>query len=113
MTKSRINQIAMGISLASLIVLMAGCGHNIATYVDGQEFSVAGLLVYRNGKILQSNIKENAELTLDANAKNSSTQDAQSSTDSAVKFKLKTGEQITGYRVELEEVKQEKNNEQH
>lgn len=82
-----------------------GCGHNITTYFDGQEFSVAGILVYRNGKVLQSNIKENASVSLDTNTGNTTNDTNETSTSSSVKLDMTTGEQITGYKVELEKEK--------
>lgn len=102
----------MRITLLSLAttLFLAGCGHNIATYVDGQEVSLAGLLVYRNGKILQANIKENSSVNLEAKAKNDTTADQTSGTESVVKFTLTTGEQVTGYQVELAEVEAKRGN---
>lgn len=99
----------MRTTLLTLIsaLILTGCGHNIATYVDGQEVSLAGLLVYRNGKILQANIKENSSVNLEANAKNDTTADQTSGTEAVVKFTLTTGEQVTGYQVELAEVQAE------
>lgn len=86
-------------------ICCCGCGHNITTYFDGQEFSVAGILVYRNGKVLQSNIKENASVSLDTNSGNITKETNESSTSSFVKLDMTTGEQVTGYKVELEKEK--------
>lgn len=111
MKKNKTKMIAQGVSIISLLILMAGCGHNIATYVDGQEVSLAGIVVYRNGKVLQANIKENASVTLDAKAKNDTAPEQASNTESVVKFALTTGDQVTGYRVDMEKEKTKKGSE--
>lgn len=89
------------LSLAALA--FAGCGHNAVTYVDGFEFNLAQVLVYRSGKILNANVKEKSDVIVETN--NNGTQEQ---TDNKTVLTLKTGDQITGYAVDLEEVKTDK-----
>ena len=95
---------------------MSGCGHNAVQYSDGiglevgfipEQYQVA--VNFRYGKILSAVVKEKAEVTLES-AGDFSTDLATAGTDNAAtkattKLTLKTGDQVTGYVVDLEEAK--------
>lgn len=109
--KTKVRIFSICVSFVSLLVILVGCGHNIVTYVDGQEVSLAGIIVYRNGKVLQSNVKENSNVNLESKSKNDTTVEQSSNTESFVNLTLTTGEQVTGYRVDLEKERNGGNNE--
>lgn len=55
----------------TLLSLLTGCGHNQCVYLDGTEFSLGGAIIWRTGKILSVNCREQAttKVHTDATAK--------------------------------------------
>lgn len=97
-------------------ILFAGCGHNNVTYSDGIGFETTANpetftfgLNFRYGKIFTATVKEKTEVNLEAGmtqetaAGTSNT--ASSKTGVETKLNFKTGDQVTGYTVELEKAK--------
>lgn len=86
--------------IIAALLFSTGCGHNLTTYVDGYELNVCGVFVYRSGKILNANIRENTSVSVgnDSSASSEST-----STSTSINFK--TGKQVNGYHVDIEEKK--------
>lgn len=52
----------------TLLSLLTGCGHNQCVYLDGTEFSLGGAVVWRTGKILSVNCREQATTKVNTNA---------------------------------------------
>lgn len=52
----------------TLLSLLTGCGHNQCVYLDGAEFSLGGVVVWRTGKILSVNCREQATTKVHTNA---------------------------------------------
>jgi len=116
----------LAVMVLFVVLILAGCGHNTVVYGDGigvettlnPETFTFGLNI-RYGKILTACVKEKAEVNLEAGFSNSTgtTTDSTSTTDSTgakgatsttsldSKLSIKTGDQITGYTVDLEKVK--------
>ena len=107
-------KIVMFCVVVFMVSLFTGCGHNICTYSDGiglvttinpETYSFG--LDFRYGKILQATVKDNSEVKLLANGQiknvvgsaTSTSQDTAASAPAELLFK--TGNQITGYEVEL------------
>ena len=98
------------------IVSLAGCGHNVVVYSDGiglettlnPETCTAGLN-FRYGKILTATIKEKTEVNLEDGMLQQSAagESLDSKTGLETKLYIKTGDQVTGYTVELEKIKSE------
>lgn len=97
------------LSLATLLML-TGCGHNNVTYSDGiglettanpETFTFG--LNFRYGKIFTATVKEKTEVNLEAGMSQES--GTTSRTGLETKLSLKTGDQVTGYTVELEKAK--------
>ena len=102
-----------------LIALFTGCAHNVVVHSKGlgvettlnPETFAFGVCI-RYGDITTIAIKEKAEVTLESGLK----QEANSGIEKAVasttgldtKLSVKTGDQVTGYTVELEKVKSSK-----
>lgn len=107
----------LGILIAiGLILLLTGCGHNAVQYSDGigleigfipDQYQVA--VNFRYGKILSAVVKEKAEVTLESTGglvtDNATPSAANADTKATTRLTLKTGDQVTGYVVDLEEVK--------
>ena len=99
-----------------ITVLLAGCGHNAVQYSDGiglevgfipEQYQVA--VNFRYGKILSAVVKEKAEVTLESSGDFSAAENpASASTNATTRLTLKTGDQVTGYVVDLAEVKSKK-----
>ena len=102
---------------ALLLLFGAGCGHNCVSYGDGLmvettinpetwTFGVA----FRYGKIFTAAVKEKAKVTLKTEAGNTTqspeAKQAQSGTKTASTLTIETGDQVTGYTVDLEKAKQ-------
>lgn len=97
-----------------ITLLLTGCGHNAIVYGDGiglevgfvpDQYQVA--VTFRYGKILSAAVKEKAEVSLETDTGNvGSLETSAVQTDTKVKTKLllKTGDQVTGYVVDLAEV---------
>lgn len=101
-------------SAAFAALLSAGCGHNAVQYSDGigleigfvpDQYQVA--VNFRYGKILSAVVKEKAEVTLESNGglAYGGTSPQATDTQAVTRLTMKTGDQITGYAVELEEAK--------
>ena len=109
---------ALYLSLAALLcVVLSGCGHNAVQYSDGIGLEVGFIpeqymlaVNFRYGKIFSAVVKEKTEIELKAEAKNAAGTGAESVTDTGVASTLtiKTGDQTTGYVVDLEKVRQGK-----
>lgn len=105
------------VGLAVFVTLaLTGCGHNAVQYSDGigleigfipDQYQVA--VNFRYGKILSAVVKEKAEVSLESTGglvtADASTTAANADTKATTKLLLKTGDQVTGYVVDLEEVK--------
>ena len=107
-----------GMLVAAVAVLaLAGCGHNLVTYSDGvglettlnpetYSFGVS----FRYGKILTACVKEKSEVKLEsgftqtAGATAADAKGATTATGLEAKLSVKTGNQVTGYAVELAKV---------
>ncbi len=101
---------------AALLLLSAGCGHNAVSY--GKGFAVEttanpetwtfGFAV-RYGEIFTAAVKERAKVTLTTSAKAAGTASDKSApsdkSDTATTLTIETGDQVTGYMVDLEKVK--------
>lgn len=112
--KKQLNLSVFGILIAiGLLLLLTGCGHNAVQYSDGigleigiipDQYQVA--VNFRYGKILSAVVKEKAEVTLESSGDFSAAENpASASTNANTRLTLKTGDQVTGYVVDLEEVK--------
>lgn len=106
------------IVLIIVSVMLAGCGHNVVVHSKGlgvettlnPETFAFGVCI-RYGDITTIAIKEKAEVTLESGLKQESKLDsatekeAASTTGLDTKLSVKTGDQTTGYSVELEKIK--------
>jgi len=105
------------IALAA-VAMLVGCGHNavvhskglgIETTLNPETFAFGVCLRY--GDITTIAIKEKAEVTLESGLKQESKLDsvtekaAATTTGLDTKLSVKTGDQVTGYTVELEKIK--------
>jgi hypothetical protein len=111
---------ALAFVAAFFCVMATSCGHNSVVYSDGigvettlnPETWTFGILL-RYGKVFSAQVKEKTEVEMvggmtsttglsgtDATAKNAS-----AITGLESKVSIKTGDQVTGYVVELEKVK--------
>lgn len=103
------------------IISMLGCGHNTVVYSDGiglettanpETFTFG--LNFRYGKILTACVKEKTELDLKSGFKQNSSMNPGENINPSIltamdaELHLKTGDQVTGYTVELEKVRQVK-----
>lgn len=109
------------LGLAVFITLtMTGCGHNAVQYSDGigleigfipDQYQVA--VNFRYGKILSAVVKEKSEVSLESTGglvtADATTTAANADTKATTKLLLKTGDQVTGYVVDLEEAKAKNN----
>lgn len=99
---------------AALLLLCSGCGHNAVVYGDGvmaeigfipDRYSVA--LTFRYGKIFTAAVKEKTKITLDtrAGAEGFADEAKKGGTAAESRLTVETGDQITGYTVDLEKIK--------
>lgn len=103
-------KITLILAAAMTALLSAGCGHNIGTAFSGKmvnlgydpELNKLGIQYY-DGVIVTGLDKENThtQLVFEDTAET----DAGHRTGTRMTYEHKTGDQITGYRVELEEAK--------
>lgn len=105
------------IALAA-VAMLAGCGHNAVVHSKGlgvettmnPETFTFGVCV-RYGEITTIAVKEKSEVTLESGLKqelkldSSTEKNAASTTGLDTKLSVKTGDQVTGYTVELEKIK--------
>ena len=102
------------VSAAFAALLSAGCGHNALQYSDGiglelgfipEQYQLA--INFRYGKILSAVVKEKAEVSLESTGGlvSGGTSPQAADTQATTRLIMKTGDQITGYKVELEDVK--------
>ena len=108
-------------TLAAIVLIalfLSGCAHNVVVHSKGlgvettlnPETFTFGVCV-RYGDITTIAIKEKSEVTLESGLKQESKLDssadknAASTTGLDTKLSVKTGDQVTGYSVELEKVK--------
>ncbi len=111
----------MAILIAALAaMLLAGCGHNTVVYGDGIGFETTlnpetftfGVNI-RYGKILTAAVKEKAKVSYKGDMTNETaaaageSKQGSSRVGTGAELTLETGDQITGYAVELEKVKRE------
>lgn len=101
---------------AALLLCLTGCGHNCVSY--GKGFAVEttanpetwtfGVSV-RFGEIFTAAIKEKSKVTLTTSAKAAGTasdkSDLSDKSDTATTLTIETGDQVTGYVVDLEKAK--------
>ena len=99
---------------ALLLLFGAGCGHNVVSYGDGIQLSTtinpeAGEfgVAFRYGKILTVCVRENAEVEMQgAGSGSAGTEGKTSGAESTGSVKVKIGQQVTGYTVDLAKAKQ-------
>lgn len=105
------------ITLAAAAALtLTGCGHNVFNYSDGIGLETTFRpdsgnfgITFRYGKILSVVARENTEVEMTGEGQGAGTADGtNSSASSSGSVKIKVGEQINGYTVELEKAKQQK-----
>ena len=110
--------LGLGIIAFATIAMLAGCGHNAVVHSKGlgvettlnPETFTFGVCV-RYGDITTIAIKEKSEVTLESGLKQESKLDSATEKAAATvtgldtKLNVKTGDQITGYTVELEKIK--------
>lgn len=103
---------------AIVIVLLTGCGHNAVVHSKGlgvettmnPETFTFGVCV-RYGEITTIAVKEKSKVTLESGLKQESKLDsltekaANTTTGLDTKLSIETGDQATGYSVELEKIK--------
>ena len=101
-----------------VIMLLTGCGHNAVVHSKGlgvettlnPETFTFGVCV-RYGEITTIAVKEKSEVSLESGLKQESKLDsvtekaAATTTGLDTKLSVKTGDQATGYTVELEKIK--------
>jgi len=105
--------------LVVVIALLAGCGHNAVVHSKGlgvettmnPETFTFGVCV-RYGEITTIAVKEKSEVNLESGLKQESKLDSATDKNAAAtvtgldtKLNVKTGDQVTGYTVELEKLK--------
>ncbi len=103
------------LSIAIMLMLAYGCGHNVVTYSDGiglettvnPETYTLGINI-RYGKLLTLAVKEKTELSMESGFNSGTSAGTANESKTALDSKLtfKTGDQITGYTVDLEKAKQ-------
>ena len=108
---------ASGLLLAGagllLILFSAGCGHNVVSFGDGIQLSTtinpeAGEfgVAFRYGKILTVCVRENVEVEMQgAGSGNAGTDGKTAGASNSGTVKVKIGQQVTGYTVDLEKAK--------
>lgn len=110
--------IGLVIVLIAAVAMLAGCGHNAVVHSKGlgvettmnPETFTFGVCV-RYGEITTIAVKEKSEVTLESGLKqeskldSSTEQAANTTTGLDTKLSVKTGDQVTGYTVELEKIK--------
>ena len=110
--------LGLGIIAFATIAMLAGCGHNAVVHSKGlgvettlnPETFAFGVCV-RYGDITTIAIKEKSEVTLESGLKQESKLDSATEKAAATitgldtKLNVKTGDQVTGYIVELEKIK--------
>lgn len=102
-------------TLVSLLcAALTGCGHNAVQYSDGVGLEVGFVpdqytlaLNFRYGKIFSAVVKEKTQIELKTEAANnaSAQSDAKTQTGVITSLTMQTGDQVTGYVVDLERVK--------
>ena len=96
-----------------LLILLTGCGHNVVSYGDGIQLSTtinpeAGEfgVAFRHGKILTVCVRENVEVEMQgAGSGNAGTDGKTAGASNSGTVKVKIGNQVTGYTVDLEKAK--------
>ncbi len=98
----------------AIAATLCACGHNTLTYGDGvglqttlnpETYSIGVHFFY--GKILHASVKEKTTLELAAGVENAngSSSSATNATRLDTRLVLSTGDQVTGYVVELEKAR--------
>lgn len=78
----------------SILSLLCGCGHNQCLYLDGTEFSLGGTIIWRTGKILTVNCREQATTEIHTDA---STDSENNNTQAKTDIKFAIEDQKNGY----------------
>lgn len=102
------------LGIIAALLLLTGCGHNIGTAFSGKfanvgydpEFNKFGIQYY-DGVIVTGLNKENTETKLVF--EDSAEGNGGYKTGTKMTYDHKTGDQVTGYRVDLEEAKAKNN----
>lgn len=105
------------LSICGIAFLLAGCGHNAVQYSDGigvelglipDQYQIA--LNFRYGKIFSAVVKEKTEIMLETEGGGEvdKSDTAAGKTSNKTILTFKTGDQVTGRMVELEEAKAKK-----
>lgn len=79
--------------ILTLLSLLCGCGHNQCVYLDGTEFSLGGAIIWRTGKILTVNCREQATTEIHTDASTDAENNTQAKTD--IRFAIE--DQKNGY----------------
>lgn len=105
-------KVVMFCMVVFVMVMLTGCAHNMVTYSDGFGFvttinpeTYSFGIDFHYGKILQATVKDNSEVKLSANGKVDTSSNASVSqgisASAPAELIFRTGNQITGYEVEL------------
>lgn len=91
-----------------IVLLVAGCSHNIITYGDGIQAEAGWIpdqykvsACFRYGKILSICVRENAEIEMDGIGSGNAGSDGKTAgASNSGSVKVKIGPQVTGYYVD-------------
>jgi len=107
----------LGAALAALSVMLclAGCGHNIVTYGDGIGLETTFRpdngnfgVVLRYGKVLTATVRENTTVEMSGEGKGGGEAEGKAAASSSASLKIATGRQTNGYTVDAIRAKVEK-----
>ena len=113
--KFEIPGVLLALFATSTLFLLTGCGHNVATFSKGIR-AVAGInpdtytlsVGFDYGENVTIAVKEKAEASYhgETTGNAGSNEDLSGEVVTGSRLELKTGDQVTGYVVDLEEAKQ-------
>ena len=105
----------LGLVLVSLILCLAGCGHNIVTYGDGIGLETTFRpdngnfgVVLRYGKVLTATVRENTTVEMQGEGSGGGEAEGKAAASSSASLKIETGHQTNGYTVDAIRAKVEK-----
>ena len=102
-------------AIAFIVLCLTGCGHNCIIVSDGLGFETTanpetfafGLSI-RYGKIITIAVKEKSQVSIETGLKQQNESGTSNVLGLDTKISVLTGDQVTGYTVELEKVKSSK-----